>query len=80
MVSQRFANLHLEVNQYLELWEPSSDIKLRVLVAGLTCPIRPLSELLDKILKTFILHVKSYARGNIDFTERCSKIAMKTQF
>ena len=65
MVSQKFKKSALiseatakQNSKYVEVLEPS-DLKLRPIVAGPTCPTRPLSDLLDKILKPFILHVWS---------------------
>ena len=49
--------------EYVEVLEPS-DLKLRPIVAGPTCPTRPLRDLLDKILNAFVFHVKSYVRNN----------------
>ena len=54
-------------NEYVEVLEPSDP----------TCPTRSLSDLLDKIIKPFILHVKSYVRDNIDFLERYSRVNSK---
>ena len=70
MISEAIAKQN---NEYVEILEPS-DLKLRPIVACPTCPTRPLSDLLDKILKPLILHVKSYVRHNIDFLERCSRV------
>ena len=36
-----------------------SDLKLRPIAAGPFCPTRPLSNLIDILSKTFLLHVKS---------------------
>ena len=47
-------------NNYFVEFVEYSDPKLRHIVAGHTCPNRPLSDLLYKILKPFILHAKSY--------------------
>ena len=49
--------------EYVEVLEPS-DLKLRPIVAGPTCPTRPLRDLLDKILNAFVFNVKSYGRNN----------------
>ena len=50
-----------------------SDLKLRPIVAGPICPTRPLSNLIDIILKLFLLHVKSYVKDNLDFLSKYSR-------
>ena len=52
--------------------EPS-DLKLRSIVAGPICPTRPLSKLIDILLKPFLLHVKSYVDDNLDFSSKSSR-------
>ena len=49
------------------------DLKLRQIVAGLICQTRPLSNLIDILLKPFLLHVKSYFKDNHDFLSKCSR-------
>ena len=58
--------------EYIEAFEPS-DLTLRPIVAGPTCPTRKLSDLIDKILKPFLIHIKSYIKDNIDFLSKCSR-------
>ena len=65
-------------NEYVEVLE-SRDLKLQPIAAGPTCPTRPLNDLLDKIIKPFILLFKSYVRDNVVFLERLGE-TMKTQF
>ena len=36
------------------------------------CPSRPLSALIDILLKPFLTHVNSYIRDNLDFLKKCS--------
>ena len=60
MISEPNAKKYKE---YVEVLEPS-DLKLKPIVAGPTCPTRPLRDLLDKILKAFVFYVKSYVRNN----------------
>ena len=60
-------------NEYVTILEPN-DLKLRPIAAGSNSPTRPLSELLDKILKPFIVHEKNYVRDNTDLLEHCSRI------
>ena len=52
--------------------EPSG-LKLRPIVAGHFCPTRPLSNLIDILLKTFLLHVKSYVGDNLGFLSKYSR-------
>ena len=57
---------------YIECLEPQ-DLKLRPIVAGPNCPTRPLSNLIDKILKPLLVHVKSHVKDNINFLQECSR-------
>ena len=58
--------------EYVHMIEPS-DLKLRPIAAGPICPTRPLSNLIDILLKPFLLHVKSYVKDNLDFLSKCSR-------
>ena len=58
--------------EYVNIIEPS-DLKLRPIVAGPICPTRPLSNLIDILLKPFLLHVKSYVKDNLDFLSKYSR-------
>ena len=58
--------------EYLHIFE-LSDLKLRPIVAGPICPTKPLSNLIDILLKLFLLHVKSYFKDNLDFLSKCSR-------
>ena len=60
-----------------EVLEPS---ELKPIVAGPLCPTRPLSDLLDEILKPFNLLVKTYVRDNIDLLDRCSRVNNENTF
>ena len=51
----------------------ASDLKLRPIVAGLICLIRPLSSLTDILLKPFLIHLKSYFKDNFHFLSKCSR-------
>ena len=52
--------------EYVHITAPS-DLKLRPIVAGPICSTRPLSNLIDILLKPFLLHLKSYIKDNLDF-------------
>ena len=58
--------------EYVHIIEPSN-LKLRPIVAGPICPTRPLSNLIDILLKPFLPHVKSYIKDNLDFLSKCSR-------
>ena len=58
--------------EYVHIIEPS-DLKLRSIVAGPICLTRPLSNLIDILLKLFLLHVKSYVKVNLEFLSKCSR-------
>ena len=49
------------------------DLKVRPIVAGVNCPTRNLSELLDQILKPLLKHVKSYLKDTIDFLNKFNR-------
>ena len=59
-------------NEYVHIIEPSG-LKLRPIVAGPICLTTPLSNLIDILLKPFLLHVKSYVKDNLDFLSKCSR-------
>lgn len=47
--------------EYIELYEPN-DLTVRPIVGGPNCPAKPLSELINKILKPLLIHIRSYVR------------------
>ena len=49
-----------------------SHLTLRPIVAGTNCPTRRLSNLIDILLKPFLIHIKSYIKDNLDFLAKCS--------
>ena len=59
-------------SSYIECLEPS-DLKIRPIVAGPCCPTRNLSDLIDKIIKPLLQHVKSHVKDNLDFLKECSR-------
>ena len=48
-------------------FENPEDLKLRPIISGTKCPTRNLSDILDKILKPLLVHVKSYTIFNVAF-------------
>ena len=59
-------------NEYIEIHEPN-DLTVRPIVGGPNCPTKPLSQLIDIILKPFLIHIKSYVKDNLDFLRKCSR-------
>ena len=57
-------------NEYIKIHEPD-DLTVRPIAGGQNCPTRPLSYLIDKISKPFLIHIKSYVKDNLDFLTRC---------
>ena len=54
------------------MYEPS-DLTLRPIVACPNCPTRRLSNLVDILLKQFLIHIKSYFKENLHFLAKCSR-------
>ena len=59
-------------NSEIIIYDKPQDLKLRPIVGGPMCPTKPLSFILDKILKPLLIHVPSYIKDNIDFLEKCN--------
>ena len=57
--------------EYVLIIKPS-DLKLSPIVAG-PIPTRPLSNLIDILLKPLFLHVKRYVKDNLDFLSKYSR-------
>ena len=53
-------------HEYTEIHEPD-DSTVRPIVGGPNCPTRSLSQLIDIILKLFLIHMKIYVKDNLDF-------------
>ena len=58
-------------NEYIEIHEPNN-LTVRPIVGGPNCPTRPLSQLINIILKPFLIHIKSYVKDNLNFLRKCS--------
>ena len=56
----------------MKIYEPS-DLTLQPIVAGPNCPTRRLSNLVNVLLKPFLIHIKSYSKDNLDFLAKCSR-------
>ena len=67
--------IHQQNNEYIEINEPD-DLTLRPIVGAPNCPTRPLSQLIDIILKPFLIHINSYVKDNLDFLRKCSRKKM----
>ena len=55
----------------MHIIEPS-DLKLRPRQSGPIFPTRTLSNLINVLLKPFLLHVKTYVKDNLDFLSKSS--------
>ena len=53
--------------------EFKTDLKLRPIVARPISKTRPLSNSIDILLKSFLLHVKSYIKANLEFLSKFSR-------
>ena len=59
-------------NEYIEIHEPD-DLTVRPVVGRPKCPTRLLSQLIEIILKPFLMHIKSYVKDNLDSLRKCSR-------
>ena len=64
--------IQVQNSEYIKIYEPP-DLTLRPIVAGPNCPTRRLSNLVDILLKPFLIHIKSYIKDNLDFLAKCSR-------
>ena len=64
--------IQVQNSEYIKINEPS-DLTLRPIVAGPNCPTRSLNNLVDILLKPFIIHIKIYIKDNLDFLAKCSR-------
>ena len=62
----------VQSSEYVKIYEPP-DLTLRPIVAGPNCPTRRLSNLVDILLKPFLIYIKSYIKDNLDFLAKCSR-------
>ena len=58
--------------EYIEIHEPDY-LTMRPIAGGPDCPTRPLSQLIDIILKPFLIHIKSYVDDNLNFLRKYSR-------
>ena len=59
-------------SKYIEVHQPD-DLPMRPIVTGPNCVTNRLSNFLDVLLKSFLKHVKSYVRDDIDFLNKVPK-------
>ena len=59
-------------NEVIDCYEPE-DLKLRPIIPGTSCPTRSLSDIIDKILKPLLKHVKSYIKDSIHFLNKSKR-------
>ena len=62
-------------NKYTEIHE-TGDLFVRPIVGGSNCQPMPLSQLINIILKPFLIHIKSYVKDNLDFLRNVSAKTM----
>ena len=63
--------LQQQNNEHIEIRGPDK-LNVRPIVGGPNCPTRPLCQLIDIILKPFLIHIKSHVNDNLDFLGKCS--------
>ena len=64
--------IQVQNSEYINIYEPS-DLTLRPIVAGPNCPTCRVSNLVDILLKPFLIHIKSYIKDNLHFLAKCSR-------
>ena len=64
--------IQVQNSEYVKIYEPP-DVTLRPIVAGPNFPTHCLSNLVDIWLKLFLIYIKSYIKGNLDFLAKCSR-------
>ena len=62
--------IQVQNSEYVKIYE-FPDLALRPIVASPNCPTRRLSNLIDILLKLFLIHIKSYMKDNLDFLAKC---------
>ena len=80
MVYQRLINLELfrkpfkfKTVNILKYMNTQIYLTLRSIVAGPNCPTRYLSNLVDILLKPFLIHINSFIKDSLDFLTKCSR-------
>ena len=64
--------IQVQSSEYIKIHE-LSDSTLRATDAGPNSPTRRLSNLVDTLSKSFLIHIKSYIKGNLDFLAKSSR-------
>ena len=73
--------IQVQNSEYIKIYEPS-DLTLQPIVADPTCPTCRLSNLVDILLKPFLIHIKSlktilikdnHVKDNLDFLAKCAR-------
>ena len=59
-------------NEVIDCYE-SEDLKLRPIISCTSCPTRSLSDIIDKILKPLLKHVKRYFKDSIHFLNKSKR-------
>ena len=64
--------IQVQTSGHIKIYEPSV-LTLRPIVASPNCPTRRLSNLVDILLKPFLIHIKNYIKDHLDFLAKCSR-------
>ena len=64
--------IQVQNSEYVKIYEPR-DLTLRPIVAAPNGPTRRLSNLVDVLLKSFLIHIKNYTKDNLDFLAKFSR-------
>ena len=64
--------IQVQSREYIKIHE-LSDSTLRATDAGPNSSTRRLSNLVDTLSKSFLIHIKSYIKGNLDFLAKFSR-------
>ena len=64
--------IQVQKSEYVKIDEPP-DLTLRPIVAGPNYLTRRLSNLVDILLKPFLIYFRSYIKDNLDFLAKCSR-------
>ena len=59
-------------NEVIDCYEPE-DLNLRPIISGTSCPTWSLSDIIDKILKPLLKHMKSYIKDSINFLNKSKR-------
>ena len=64
--------IQVQNSEYVKIYEPP-DLILRPVVAGPNCPTCRLRNLVDILLKPFLIHIQRYIKDSLDFLAKYSR-------